>query len=692
MKSLRGAVSASAVLLLFMASILAFAAPRAGADESSARELLRYAPEDTVGVFQIEVGKLLASKAVKTAIGEKTPLQYLVARAFDFHEDEGARLAWESSAFPRLIEDVLQHTDRIQFLAVNPEPVFIIEGAYNGDQLSAEIKKAIGAYRVGWYGKHEIISAIDKPTGVCVVSDHIIVFGEIRHAKDLKNANIRQSLERVIDRVDGKAAPSPDPKLLAALARLTSGHTVVGGIVEYRPAPQTQPAFPATQPAFPTTQPAIPATQPMEVTRIMTGIMDFDDQQVYGIWTTDFPTENEAKDAEQIFPRMFHNMARSFGHGPRATAAFNLLDEAKCRRIGKQFIVEMAVPSALAGDVLAFMVKPTELDPDIELSGLRDDPRGIAYSPDGKLLAAVDGDNDLEVIVWDTATRLPVLKQMVKTRSFGSWDRARNGMTLSFDSTSQLLAISPSERPSFDGFPVRVEGEVVIFDLVAKREIKRFDGRNGVFSPDGKHFAFNALDGIVVVDARSWEKVSLFRLTENANLPPPTTLPTTFPAVPRARLACLEFSPDGKLIAAFVVDKGSVNLFIWNVRTGDRDETLAATNTAGAFAWRPDSAALAIALYPGSVRIYDRTAHRETRAIEVFDDEINSIGYCLGGKQIAATGSRGMLRIINLENDHILQLCAPRRSYYYSVAQSPVSPFVAVPGRNRVYIWRVPEK
>lgn len=241
----------------------------------------------------------------------------------------------------------------------------------------------------------------------------------------------------------------------------------------------------------------------------------------------------------------------------------------------------------------------------------------VAFSPDGKTLAAVDG---RKVKLWDPSTgklrrTLPGHEQPVRSAAF-----APDGRTLATGARMAGGAESGGEVKVWDaesGKPKRalaLEGSDVnalAFSpdgrlLVAGglKGLWCWDAGTGelkhkmpssaavlalAFSPDGRTLASGAFDERVRLwDMTKWE----VRQTLTGH---------------RSEVRAMAFAPDGKTVAS----GGVGQLLIWDVRTGKQRRALKAETTVWAVSFSPDGKRLAAGygdpkeLAEGGVRVWD---------------------------------------------------------------------------------------
>ena len=116
---------------------------------------------------------------------------------------------------------------------------------------------------------------------------------------------------------------------------------------------------------------------------------------------------------------------------------------------------------------------------------LKGELAALAYSPDGRMLAALTNQDD--VIIWETMTG----------RERARFPTIRTGY-------SGRLAFSPDHRYLAAASPMFGDETLRVWDLATNKQVGPFPGHLGAvtnvaFSPSGKHLATASSDGTVLI-------------------------------------------------------------------------------------------------------------------------------------------------------------------------------------------------
>jgi len=255
----------------------------------------------------------------------------------------------------------------------------------------------------------------------------------------------------------------------------------------------------------------------------------------------------------------------------------------------------------------------------------------VAFSPDGKLLASADADGTVRL--WNTATRKPV-KTLNVPRHGGGMNPVAG---VAFSPDGKLLASADADGTVRLWNPATGQpaGPPIPADTGPD------GGVNGVvFSPDGKLLASADADGTV----RLWNPAT----GQPAGPPIPAHTGPGYIGVNR-----VVFSPDGKLLASADAD-GTVRL--WNPATG---QSAGPSLPAGAgpnggvsgVVFSPDGKLLASADFDGIVRLWNPATGRPAGPPIPADTGpgggVYAVAFSPHGKLLASADADGTVRLWN---------------------------------------------
>jgi WD40 repeat protein len=258
----------------------------------------------------------------------------------------------------------------------------------------------------------------------------------------------------------------------------------------------------------------------------------------------------------------------------------------------------------------------------------------MAFSPNGKLLATGNWDNNIHV--WDVATQ----RQVGTLR--GHTQQLR---TVAFSRDGKILASGGLDHT------------VRLWDVAAQKQITKFERhaalvRSLSFSSDGKTLASTGIDGTVQlydVVAMQWR----------------TSLPGQ-----RTTIEPVTFSPDAKKLAT---GGGDGTIRVWDSETRDMVAILRGhTFPLMSLAYAPDGQTLVSGCYDGSVKVWDLSNQRDPTVLKDQKPSFGSIAFSPDGKTLAVGDEPN--RRINLWDTASRQLIATLQGDRGSVEGVVISP------------------
>ncbi len=280
----------------------------------------------------------------------------------------------------------------------------------------------------------------------------------------------------------------------------------------------------------------------------------------------------------------------------------------------------------------------------------------IAYSPDGKLLAACD---NRYIKIYDAATY-----QLLHTLTGHEVDMT----AVAFSRDGARLASG--------GF----DGTVYVWDAITGRSLLEFAGHQDAvealtFSPNGKWLVTASDDATL----KFWDAATGKLLHDYGDF--------------TVEVISVAFNPDGKRLA-FVGD----GTHVWQMDSNNLGDNTAISPTEilaipeGAAVFSPDGTKLAgpaASTVGNAVKVWDATTGRELHTLNGHTGWVMGVAFSPDGKRLASTSLDGTVRIWSLTpGQEKLAVAAPMTGYGTRVAYSPNGQeFATNGGDGTATIW-----
>jgi len=259
----------------------------------------------------------------------------------------------------------------------------------------------------------------------------------------------------------------------------------------------------------------------------------------------------------------------------------------------------------------------------------------VAYSPDGKLLAAA---LSTKVVVWDAVSEKKIFSLD------GNVSGAPNNemVHVTFTPDNKHLAVA-----NMDGTPKvwDVATRAKVFSLVGHKQ--PCDGI--AYSPDGKNLATSDDSGIIKI----WDSATggeLLSLIQSGNV------------------HSIAFSPDSKQLASASEDG---TLKIWDSSTGKELLSLRGISGLYGVTFMPDGRRLVTAGQDGTARVWDVVSGQQLLTLAGNTSTVTSISVSHDGKRIASSGYDGTLKIWDAAPGRELLTLPAHSDIVWDVAYSP---------------------
>jgi WD40 repeat protein len=285
------------------------------------------------------------------------------------------------------------------------------------------------------------------------------------------------------------------------------------------------------------------------------------------------------------------------------------------------------------------------------LTGHDPDADSIAFTPDGKWIAA--GGWDASIKIWNIAdaTLLLTIKNF-------------SGHATPFSNDGKWIAGGAGDS------------DVMVWDAATGRTVYTFSKHTKkvqtvAFSPDGARLVSGGEDTKVYV----WN-------IANDNLERSLIGHTD-------KVVATAFSPDGKRIVSAGFDG---NIMVWDVASGQNIYPPLTSNhskvTTAVFS--PDGGSIATGGFDFNVRVWDADTGQHLRAYPG-DSIVNAVAYSPNGKLIAAGYNDGSVNVWDAESVRLVHKFSGHKGIVWGVGFSPDGKFIGSASADKtVKIWKTP--
>ena len=347
---------------------------------------------------------------------------------------------------------------------------------------------------------------------------------------------------------------------------------------------------------------------------------------------------------------------------PKDTLALNLKPSLTQHLISRRTVlIGLAGLTLVGGGLVLWMQTPHTL---YTYRGHSDQVSTVAWSPDGKRIASGSGDGTVQA--WDAAD-------------------GNNVHTYLGYSLGSPLAWSPDgTQVATSTFVSGVGQQVQVLEVSTGKQILSYpDASFGKWSPDGKHFAVAANDGVQVWDTANGSK--LYTYTAQA---------TTFSSNGQVGASRLAWSPDGTRIAV-----GTVQLVdVWNAADGSHIYTYHGHENKNSdqerlvgLAWSPDSKRIVSATSSSNdVHVWDATDGSHVYIYKGHTYVVFAVDWSPTSNQIASASGDNTVQVWNAADGSNASFYHGHDKWVNTLAWSPDGKRIATGGQDKtVQVWSV---
>jgi WD40 repeat protein len=284
----------------------------------------------------------------------------------------------------------------------------------------------------------------------------------------------------------------------------------------------------------------------------------------------------------------------------------------------------------------------------------------VAYSPDGAMLAAGQGNG--QIMVWETTGYQPILTLQAST----NWI-----MALDFSADSRFLI---SEG---------IDHSLNVWDLATGQQVNTLPGHTGLLWVINSSPVENVvISGGIDSTLRVWDLENLGDGEE------PTPIHQLHGHTQQINTAT--FSPDGR----WIVSGGADNtLRLWDRHTGAALKTWDCIAAPMSVRFSPDGVLLAIAFNDGTIHLWDWPSQQPRMTWEAHKFWVMSIRFSPCGRYLASGSADATSKIWEVSTGKLLRMASVYGSWIWAIAFSPDARYLAVSNTDHtVRLWSIPNK
>jgi WD40 repeat protein len=244
------------------------------------------------------------------------------------------------------------------------------------------------------------------------------------------------------------------------------------------------------------------------------------------------------------------------------------------------------------------------------LYGHNDSVTGVAFSPDGRLLAS--GGLDNRIVLWDINTRQPIRDPLAGHQG--------SILSLTFSPGGDILASGSDDDT------------ILLWDMQTFQPIgqplkgHRDSVHSVAFSPDGKFLASGSWDdSIILWDVATQQQVGILQGHQDD-------------------VYTVAFSPNGQILASGGLDK---TIILWDMaaQTQIAEPLKANDSYVQSLAFSPDGTILASAAFDNMVTLWDMNTRGQIGPLVGHSNWVSSVAFSPDGKTLASGSADGTIML-----------------------------------------------